>query len=306
MLDFAVFVLFLILLENSGKDARLLNAKKIIPLLAAGIGFFLPFALINLYYLYRGNYDALVNVIYMAPQRYPNPINAIKMPLFILDFQLRFFPIFLFFYYSVFEKSLRIEGSRPVKAMLILWSVAALMAVIISGNHYGHYTIQLMLPVSLMAGLFFHEDMVLPAYLRWITLRRTGLIALPLLVLGISALKLEYVVRRDVPREIAAYLKPRLKESDIIYTGNYHHILYYLLKKDSPTPYVHRSVLLDSRHLNALNIDQQAEFEKIMRKDPAYILTQKEFPAGTMKDFITSYYMIDKDFGNTILLWKKK
>ena len=162
-----------------------------------------------------------------------------------------------------------------------------------------------MLPVSLLAGTFFHPARELPRYLSWIQQKKAGLILLSCLIVIIAMLKIEYFIRNDTPREVVQYLKPRLSEDDVIYTGNYHHIIYYLLQKDSPTPYVHRSLLLDKRHIKALNIDSEAEFEKIMDRNPAYILTQKEYPAGPMKNYVRDYYVLEKDFGQTIRLYRR-
>lgn len=305
LLDFSVFILFFLLWEiKDGIDIRK-SFRVAFSMILSGVGLILPFALINLYYYTGDHFDSFVNIIYQAPRRYPTSIHPVKMPLFILDLQLRFFPIFFFYYYSLFSKVFRIDETRQLKLFLVIWSLASLVGVIISGNHYGHYTIQLMLPVSLTAGLFFHSERAFPGYLNWINNQKVGVIILAGLLLLISSLKLEYVIRRDMPREIANYMKPILKQEDVIYTGNYHHILYYLLKKDSPTPYIHRSLLQEDKHMEALNIDQQAEFESIIKKGPAYILTQKEYPEGQIKEYITSDFELEKDFGNTIRLYRR-
>jgi 4-amino-4-deoxy-L-arabinose transferase-like glycosyltransferase len=305
VVDFAVLILFFLFLYKKETKGSRPPGKIILSMLLAGFGLVLPFGLTNLYYYTTGHFDAFVNIIYLAPQRYPSPINPVKMPKFLLDFQLRFFPIICFFYYTLFTKSLKIEGIRFTKMLLLSWSLSSLFAVVISGNHYGHYTIQLMLPVSLMAGLFFHPDLALSRYLNWITTRQIGIPVLVALILLISAMKLEYVIRHDVPREVANYLKPRMKESDVLYTGNYHHILYYLLKKDSPTPYIHRTLLIDEGHIKTLDIDTTAEFQKIIDQRPLFIMTQKEYPSGMMKDYIVNNYVLEKDFGNRILLWRR-
>jgi hypothetical protein len=125
-----------------------------------------------------------------------------------------------------------------------------------------------------------------------------------MLIVAITLLKVEYYTRKDIPREIAAYLKPRLAEADVMYTGNYHHILYYLLEKDSPTKYIHRSLLLKDTHIKALDINADEEFRKIISARPIYILIEKEYPAGMMKDFIIKNYKIEKEFGNNIFLYR--
>lgn len=305
VVDFAVFIIFFLFIYKREKERPVPSGKIILSLLLAGLGLVIPFGLSNLYYYVDGHFSAFVDMIYLAPQRYASPINPVKMPKFLLDFQLRFFPVFFFFYYTLFDKSLHNPRIRNIKTLLLFWSLSSLFAVVISGNHYGHYTIQLMLPVSFMAGLFFHPDRVPPKYLRWITRRQVGIPLLLFLVIVISAMKLEYLFRHDTPREVANYLRPRLKDNDIIYTGNYHQIVYYLLKKDSPTPYIHRSLLTEEDHIRTFDIKVIAEFQKIMDQRPLYILTQKEYPDSMMKDFILNHYKVEKDFGSRILLWRR-
>jgi 4-amino-4-deoxy-L-arabinose transferase-like glycosyltransferase len=305
LLDFGVILLFFLLLQYFSASGRMSVKNIVLGTVLAVAGFSLPFGLCNLYFYRSDHWDAFVNIIYLAPSRYPSPINTAKMSKFLLDLQLRFLPFFFFFYFVMFNRKFRFDGLQPLKLFLAAWSVVALIAVVISGNHYGHYTIQLMLPVSLAAGLYFHSGRVLPKSLKWMVTFKTGILLLTFMVALISAMKLEYVFRRDIPREVAAYLKPRLGENDVLYTSNYHHILYYLLKKDSPTPYVHRSILLDNRHIKALDINKEEEFRKIIAQEPAYIVTQKEYPEGMMKDYLEENFQLEKDFGGTIRLYHR-
>jgi hypothetical protein len=131
------------------------------------------------------------------------------------------------------------------------------------------------------------------------------MIILIFLTILVTALKLEYIFRHDTPREVAGYLKANLKEGEIVYTGNYHHIIYFLLKQESPTPYIHRTLLTDEGHLYALRIDQQKEFNKIISRMPVYILTQKEYPQNSMKDFMQEYYRVEREFGDKVKAWRR-
>ncbi len=177
----------------------------------------------------------------------------------------------------------------------------ALAAVMISGMPFKHYTIQLMLPVSLVAGAFFHSERSFPLLSKPLN-RRTLQIITAGLILLLSIIKIDYLTKRDIPREIATYMEPRLKPGDVIYTGNYQHIIYYLLKKDSPTKYIHRTLLLYKNHLDELDINADEEFRHIMAQSPVYIITEKDYPAGIMKDFINKNYTVEKDFGKGIVV----
>jgi hypothetical protein len=160
-----------------------------------------------------------------------------------------------------------------------------------------------MLPVSLLSGMFFaHFEM--PSQFQRFFVSKAALVAGLVIVIGITSMKLEYVFKKDIPQDIATYLEPRLKPGDVIYTGNYHHIIYYLLKKDSPTKYVHRSLLTAEHHIRALDIDAEAEFDNIMAQKPVYIIVQKEYPVKKMNDFIKLNYKIEKEFSGDVFLYR--
>jgi 4-amino-4-deoxy-L-arabinose transferase-like glycosyltransferase len=301
--DFAAFIVFFLILNlrKNGSENRIRMILYIIP---AGIAFFLPFILMNLWYYLNGHFDDLYNIVYLAPSRYPSAFDAWKMLKFVIDFHLRFLPVFFFFYYALIDKKFTGTGISFVKKLCVLWSLLAMAAVLIAGKTFGHYMIQLMLPVSLMAGVFFHSQRILPSSFSWLFKRTAGRIIIIILILLVSMMKLEYILRNDIPREIANFLEPRLKPGDVIYTGNYHHILYYLLKKDSPTKYIHRSLLVNENHIKALDINVDEEFRHIIAQKPIYIITEKEYPPGMMKDFIMDNYHVERDFGDGILVYR--
>jgi len=302
--DFAAFILFFIFFHIENRKSKIEN--RIFLLSPAGIGFLIPFLFTNFWYYLNGHFDAFYNIVYLAPARYPSAFIPWKMLKFVLDFQLRFLPVFFFFYYALIKKKFTGPEISLTKKLCILWSFFALAAVLVAGKTFGHYTIQLMLPISLMAGIFFHSERTLPVFLQRTFSMKTGRIILVILILLVSMMKLEYFLRKDIPREVASYLKPRLKAEDVIYTGNYHHILYYLLKKDSPTKYIHRSLLLEDKHIKALDINVDEEFRNIMASRPVYIITEKEYPAGVMKDFINDNYRVEKEFDGEVFIFRLK
>jgi 4-amino-4-deoxy-L-arabinose transferase-like glycosyltransferase len=304
LFDFAAFMLFLVIIGYRSEKG--LNFKRvIISNFLAGIGFIIPFAVVNLFYYLNGHFDDFYNIVYLAPARYPSAFDAWKMLKFILEFHLLFLPVFFMFYYVLSGRKQSMPAIQQAKLLAVTWAAFALVAVLIAGKTFGHYTIQLMLPVSLLAGLFFHSERTHPSYINRIISPKTGGIIFAILIITITFLKNEYYTRKDIPREIAAYLKPRLNEADVIYAGNYHHILYYLLKKDSPTKYIHRTLLFKDTHIRALNINTDEEFRKIMAARPVYIITMKDFPAGMMKDFIMTNYTLEKEFEGEIKLFRR-
>jgi 4-amino-4-deoxy-L-arabinose transferase-like glycosyltransferase len=304
LFDFAAIVLLILI--NEIRQEKLPVNRLMYSLLGAGIGFLLPFAGTNLWYYLNGHFDALYNVVYLAPSRYPSAFEPWKMLKFLLDFHLRFLPVFFLFYYVLFAKMPGVPHLSFTRRLVMLWSAFALVAVMLAGKTFGHYMIQLMLPVSIAAGSFFQSQYEFPLYFNRVVSGRVGIIILATLFIGISAMKLEYVFRKDVPQEIAEYLKPKLKEGDIIYTGNYHHIIYYLLRKDSPTKYVHRSLLINENHIRALDIDADKEFRHITSQNPLYIIVKDEYPSMIMNDFIKDHYQLEEEFDGEVYLFRRR
>ena len=101
-----------------------------------------------------------------------------------------------------------------------------------------------MMPLSLLAGSFFDNQRVFGK--KWQRIFsppvKYGLVG-AFIAVNIYFQWNDYHRKPDKPKEVAAFLNAHLRENDVIYTGNYHHIVYHLLDKDCPTPYVHRSLL---------------------------------------------------------------
>ena len=277
--------------------------NRIFNLSISAAGFLLPFAITNLWYYFNGHFDVFFNIVYCAPSKYPAAFDPWKLLKFLLDFHLRFLPLFVFYYYALFHKGFKVDSFKTAKQLGLLWTVMALVAVLLAGKTFGHYMIQLMLPIGLLSGMFFaHFEM--PSQFQRFFVSKTALVAALVIIAGIASMKLEYVFKKDIPKEIATYLKPKLKPGEMIYTGNYHHIIYYLLKKDSPTKYVHRTLLTGEHHIKALDIDAEAEFRSIMAQRPVYIIVQKEYPVKKMNDFIKENYTLEKTFEENVFLYK--
>ena len=301
--DFTAFLLFLLIMDY--REEKMLDYKRVMLTFSSAVTWFiLPFAVLNLIYYLNGHFDAFYNIVYLAPGRYPSAFDPWKMLKFILEFHLLFFPVFFLFYFVLFDKKNTGTDIRKNKLLAVTWSSMAVIAVLLAGKTFGHYTIQLMLPVSLTAGIFFMKGKAMPGWLYKITGTKPGGIILLMVIIAIAVMKVEYLVRKDVPKEIVSYLQTRLEKDDVIYTGNYHHIVYYLLRKDSPTKYIHRSLLLKDKHIRALDINTDEEFRKIMLLRPDYIIIENEYPAGMMKDFISENYKLEKEFEDEVKLYR--
>ncbi|NEP90225.1 MAG: hypothetical protein F6K18_27250 [Okeania sp. SIO2C2] len=198
---------------------------------------------------------------------------------------------------------------------LFVWLSCAFLAVLLSKRFYNHYFLQLLPPLCLISSYVIiksghlpqHKYRIRNVYEEAKKTKKTVTInsrkfyidfpsALPNILLfliliypftqaGYNKLSknLEFIHYRYIKkidtwddREalIAKYLQQRIKSTDYIYVVNYEPIIYYLVPTKIPTKYAFPS------HLTAMSqilpTDALQELDKIMAKNPSYILLAKK------------------------------
>ncbi|HOW25016.1 MAG TPA: glycosyltransferase family 39 protein [Bacteroidales bacterium] len=272
------------------------------------VGFGLPFALVNVYFYLTGHFGAFAEIVYFTMARYPREFRLIPAAENIGEFVLLFLPFLFFCFYVLFNRAVQDNRIKDFRILFLIWSVSVLTGIVLPGSGFNHYFIQLMVPVSLQAGLFFHPSNRLPRLMARFSRSVAGLLIVVITCLVIMAFSFrDHAGKTDTPRQIAAYLKPRLLTEDVIYAANHFHVLYFLLEKDSPTPYVHASLLTNPDHRRALNIDLERELQRIREKDPVYILIQFKGKNRTdwLNPFLEDHYFIEKQFNNRMQLYRR-
>ena len=269
------------------------NWKIFSPYVLAGISFTIPFLCMNLYFYLGDHFDAFSFITYELPGRYRQDSSVIKYGQLIFDFAFRFFPVSFLFFYVLFSKRTILKGWQ--KYFLIYWILAVLIAIYLPGKGFRHYSIQLMLPVSLLAAFAFHPHFIFDKFSHVVF---TGKIGVMLLVLLIAVGQVSGIAGKfsnpDQPRMIAKYLQDKLDENDAIYVANDKQVLYYLLKKDCPTPYVHSTIFTKPEHAHAFNIDPLQEVKKVLDQHPKFIIVKQPFEL--VQDIIRNDYQIDRGF----------
>ena len=225
--------------------------------------------------------------------------------LFFLEGIGRIFPVTILFIYCTVHW--RTTGLRlPLLAWG--WTALVIFIIMLPGKTFPHYFIQLLLPFSLLAGSFFDPRRIPGPAFAWI---RNPKIGYPLLGLGLLVnvvfQKTDYIDKADYPREIAAYLNERLAPDDIIYTANAPQIIYHLTSRNSPTPYVHPSLIWSDDNSQALGISQTEEWHKILAQSPRFIITKNnQSPSNLMKPAMDTSYQQVMSFGPKLLVFERK
>jgi len=273
----------------------------------ACLGFLVPFAIVIIYYHHSGHLKELWFYTFGVTSRIPVERTLVKVLVYIGDFHLRFLPVLFFFYFALIKTKNNTRPPGIPNGLIITWCIMVLIAIILPGKPFGHYFIQIMLPVSIVAGRFFRYDLVKPLWMNKIVSHPTGTLILTVLIIGnIFMQKHDYFDKPDMPKQVAAYLEPLLKPEDRIFTGNYQAVLYYLLEKDCPVKYVHRSLLCDPEHRAALQVDLPMEMDSLIEMDLKYIMMDRPYCYEPMNIHIENNYQLIRTFPGNIQIYQKK
>ena len=263
----------------------------------------LPFALTWAWYQQAGLEDAFRFYTFEVMKNYPVSRSLADYLKFVADFFLRYLPVTAMFVYALRTSYVR----RHTKVLAVLWAALVLAPVLITGRLFGHYFIQLMPAFALLAGEFFAAGR--PRLPRWLEPVMHRSIGYPLLGVLITAniwlQKKDYFDKPDYPRIVTAWLKEHLQPGELVYTGNYHHIVYHLLPQISPTPYVHRSLLWEPHHIEALEIDEKREWDRIIAQAPRFVLYQEPWRENYFTAHMKAHYREAERFGKDIVVWER-
>jgi hypothetical protein len=155
LFDFAAFMLFFFIYEMITPENRrkgFIWARFII----AGLTFLVPFAITNLYFWSGNHFQNFFYITYQLPGNYGNNPSLTRYLIMLLDFTAKFLPISFLVVYVIFKRNQPLEVKH--KWFFMTWVFSVLIAIYMMGKEFSHYTVQLMLPFSLIAGLFFHPE----------------------------------------------------------------------------------------------------------------------------------------------------
>jgi 4-amino-4-deoxy-L-arabinose transferase-like glycosyltransferase len=175
-------------------------------------------------------------------------------------------------------------ASRRAGAAALIWFGCTSVAVASTGKFFGHYFLQLLPPLSVLAGLAVQE-----ASVRWAERPRTlyAVLALALAIPGVQVflrpLKGDARVAyqrywkgdrfyQDTPGALADYLSPRLPPGGRIYACEAEPVVYILAHAEPSTRYVFAGYLTHEFFSQVASVDGLSELREMMRDPPAYVL----------------------------------
>ena len=204
LFDYASFMLVFFIWDIKANGTSL-KLTLLYPYILSVIGFLIPFALTAVYFKLENRFDDFYFITFELPQLYkvsPSIIRYFKM---LGDLLLRFFPISFFFFYVVLKTQFLKE--KKLQLLFLLWMVFVLIAMYLPAKEFSHYTIQLMLPVSLVAGLYFHSHFEPKGFMKIVSRGKTGIVTLLMVVLLIQvSAYFDNVANPDHYKQVASYL----------------------------------------------------------------------------------------------------
>lgn len=268
------------------------------------IGFIVPIMTVYLYYLNLGAVDNFLFYTFEVTSRYPVEASWGQRLLFVLDFFGRFFP-FALLAIAAWRKEKLVPSVW--KQFLLLWLICVTVMTLLPGKTFGHYQIQMMPILAILAGHWFISIQSPVSKLeKWWS--KKGRLVTNIIWIGLSLVLIQYYTTKpDYPKEIASILHEKMEEGDEVYTGNYHHIIYYLLGQKFVTPYVHSSLLFYKHHTEALEIDLLKEAKRIVDEvQPLFVLLRKDDIENELTDYIYLHYKISEELPDNVWLLEQK
>jgi 4-amino-4-deoxy-L-arabinose transferase-like glycosyltransferase len=302
LFDYVAFMLFF-LVRDIRLSAKILKPSIIIPYVFSGIGFLLPFAATAFYFYTVGRFDDFYFITFVLPGQFRFSPSVLKYMETMGDFLLRFLPLSFFFFYVLIKKhKLFAKWHAP---FFVFWIIAVLTAMYLPGKTSSHYAIQLMLPASIVAGVFFHSQIKIDRITAFLFRGKTGLAFLLLIVIVIQVASYHSnIAEPDDLKIVASYLEGELDEDDLLFVSNYEPAVYYLLQRESPTKYVHSSLLFTELH-KAFKMDNVAEIRRIMDQDPKFVLVENK--NKIVEAMMGERYYLDRTFRNDeVLVYRLK
>ena len=284
LFDGIAFGLFLLWQAYKGKIAWIRAWQRaLIMAVAASI----PFIGLLVYYQQLGYLDELWFHTFTVGGRYPSKEGIMHYISFPLEFAGRFSPIIFLAVFVYLKKVMSSEKQQFVS----LWMVSVLIVILLMGNHFSHYFIQMMLPLSYVAGSFFDiPASSLPSWLRWTRKPKIGYSLLALLiVVNIFFQKKDYWDAPDYPKQMATYGQERLEPGEYIYTAE-DQIIYHLIGQLPLIKYVHPSLFWREKHIKAMEIPLEAEIRKVTAANPRFLIFRQPVKDDRFENYIEQYY----------------
>ncbi|MCF8234239.1 MAG: glycosyltransferase family 39 protein [Bacteroidales bacterium] len=298
--DMLAYGLLLVFLVIKGR-MKFLEMLKTGALILAGL--LLPLAAVALVYLSIGQFDALLRFSFGFLMNYGQSSQINNYGAFLSDIHLKYLPAFLLFYFLLFQ-NVKSMLKEPFSFFKLAWVVMVFLSIFLLKRENIHYFMQLFPVVAFVLGDLF----IIPNRLGSYMFRHKTQIAfwgLGLLLITNLINQSYYIFREDRPAKVAAYLEKHMDEDDVIYISGYKHIIYYLLDRSPPTPFVHPTLFAYKHHIESLDIDTKLEIGKVLKQKPEFIIYRIDNYLHTWEEYFFRKYKKMKEFDGEVFVYRQ-
>jgi 4-amino-4-deoxy-L-arabinose transferase-like glycosyltransferase len=249
----------------------------------ASLGFFAPLFLVVIYYSSQGYLNDLLFYTFTVSANYAQGLSLLDRIEYFGDFAWRNFYVIIPFAFSF---RLRSKELNEVWAFFTVYFFITFILINYLGKPFGHYQLQLLPSLIICAVIYFKQA----KWTKKIKARQLSY-GLFLLVLVFSGVQYFYYEKEgDEVLIVSDYLEQEYPSDAVIYTGDYHHILYHLLDKKPPNRYIHRTLLFTESHINTLQIDLKEEARYVLSAEPDVVLLKTLHPINDFSKAIREVY----------------
>jgi hypothetical protein len=264
--------------------------------LVALTGMLLPLAMFSVIYHISGRWSQWTYVMLEVPSRYQVERSLADSINFFAEFWLSFLPIGLLFIHAIY----RAIHSKNLRFLYqsIGWLLMSWTAVLLTGKSFYHYWFQALLPLC-----FFAVYPVLRNGRPTVQNRWFAILSLAAIVIVPIHITLDLKRKPTHAKLIANQIMEDLSEEDEIFV-DYKNIIYVLCDKSPVNHYPHTTLMHDSSHIKAFDIDVHAEYDLIKKAEPKWMVLYGE-GHPLISTYTDSFYLVKDSFENNLKLWRR-
>lgn len=262
--------------------------KNFIPMAVMVAGFVLPYALVHLYFYSIGNWEYYHHITYVIPGNYAASHHLETSLKFNLTALLMYLPALVI---AILTWRL-MHVPVNFKILIALLLAFDLVAINLTGKPFKHYLLQLVIPLSLLAGEGYHLKFLKKLFQANV-FYKTSAVLMVCYAICLSVIYKNY--RFDSGKELVQYFDNRIEPDDTLFAADSPSILYWFFDKRSPTKYVHPTLTVFPYHIKELGIDIKNELGGILKQKPTYIVVSDRYPHSWFLDELTANYDLKAD-----------
>lgn len=266
-----------------------------------------PLAGLVLYYQQTGLLDNFLFYTFEVSGAYPVDLPWYLRLKYMGDYLLRFAPFVILgagaAWHFWARPQVQSEGLKSGEGQRWLWYlllqfVTVTTVVLLTGKRFGHYQVQLHPVLALSAACWWVDGVKVFPWLRGGLMRRYAVPIVAVLALGLGTMHyFRYSKKADDPALMAKYIVEHLEADETYFCLNGRQMSYHLTDKPVPTPYVHSSLLFLEHHLQAFQINELREAERILQDSTVVLLVghrgELDAPSLLRETLLREFQLVD-------------